>query len=78
MKFARFKAAAIAVPLALVGCGPEPGDPSRQVVPNPYLPPIHQYLLPPMHVAKRLQADMAMIVFSGQSVSAESDAVCRI
>jgi len=38
--------------LALVGCGPAPIDPSRQVGPNPYLPPIHQYLLPPMHIAK--------------------------
>jgi glucose/arabinose dehydrogenase len=52
MKFARFEAATIAVLLALVGCGPAPIDPSRQVGPNPYLPPIHQYLLPPMHVAK--------------------------
>jgi glucose/arabinose dehydrogenase len=52
MKFARFEAAAIAVALALVGCGPAPIDPSRQVGPNPYLPTIHQYLLPPMHVAK--------------------------
>jgi glucose/arabinose dehydrogenase len=38
---------------ALAGCGgPAPIDPSRQVGPNPYLPEIHQYLLPPMHVAK--------------------------
>jgi hypothetical protein len=52
MKFAHFEAAAIAVLLALVGCGPAPIDPSRQVGPNPFLPPIHQYLLPPMHIAK--------------------------
>jgi len=52
MKFARFEAVAIAVLFALVGCGPAPIDPSRQVGPNPYLPPIHQYLLPPMHIAK--------------------------
>jgi glucose/arabinose dehydrogenase len=52
MKFARFETSAIAVALALVGCGPAPIDPSRQVGPSPYLPPIHQYLLPPMHVAK--------------------------
>jgi len=51
MKGALFKTAAIALPLALVACGPAPGDPSRQVGPNPYLPPIDQYLLPPMHVA---------------------------
>jgi hypothetical protein len=39
--------------LALAACGgPAPGDPHRQVGPNPFLPPIHQYLLPPMKVAK--------------------------
>ncbi len=41
--------------LALLGlstCGPEPIDPHRQIGADPYLPPIHQYLLPPMHVAK--------------------------
>ena len=36
----------------LSACGPDPIDPHRQVGPNPYLPPLHQYLLPPMHVAK--------------------------
>jgi glucose/arabinose dehydrogenase len=40
------------VMLSLAGCGPKPIDPRRQVGPDPYLPPIHQYLLPPMHVAK--------------------------
>ncbi len=38
--------------LALAACGPQPGDPRRQLGANPYLPPIHQYLLPPMHLAK--------------------------
>ena len=38
--------------LALAACGPKPGDPRRQLGANPYLPPIHQYLLPPMHLAK--------------------------
>jgi len=38
--------------LALAACGPAPIDPYRQVGPNPYLPDIHQYLLPPMKVAK--------------------------
>ena len=38
--------------LCLAGCGPKPIDPRRQLGPEPYLPPIHQYLLPPMHVAK--------------------------
>lgn len=37
---------------ALAACGPQPGDPQRQIGANPYLPPIHQYLLPPMHVSK--------------------------
>jgi glucose/arabinose dehydrogenase len=36
----------------LSACGPEPIDPHKQIGANPYLPPIHQYLLPPMHVAK--------------------------
>jgi glucose/arabinose dehydrogenase len=38
--------------LSLFSCGPEPIDPHRQIGANPYLPPIHQYLLPPMHVVK--------------------------
>ena len=38
--------------LGLAACGPSPVDPKRQIGPNPYLPPIHQYLMPPMHVAK--------------------------
>jgi hypothetical protein len=37
--------------LALAACGPKPMDPRRQIGPNPYLPPLHQYLMPPMHVA---------------------------
>src|ERR1700722_15653527 len=52
MKYARFQSVAIAAALTLVGCGPAPIDPQRQVGANPYLPPIHEYLLPPMHVAK--------------------------
>ncbi len=35
----------------LAACGPTAIDPKRQIGANPYLPPIHQYLLPPMHVA---------------------------
>jgi len=38
--------------LALAACGPKPIDPRRQIGANPYLPPIHQYLMPPMRVAK--------------------------
>jgi glucose/arabinose dehydrogenase len=52
MKGGYLETAVIIMALALAACGPAPGDPSRQVGPNPYLPPIHQYLLPPMHVAK--------------------------
>jgi glucose/arabinose dehydrogenase len=52
VKSARLLAVATAMLLTMAGCGPAPIDPQRQVGPNPYLPPIHQYLLPPMHVAK--------------------------
>ena len=38
--------------LGLAACGPQPIDPRRQIGPNPYLPEIHQYLLPPMNVPK--------------------------
>jgi glucose/arabinose dehydrogenase len=38
--------------LTMVACGPKPMDPRRQFGRDPYLPPLHQYLLPPMHVAK--------------------------
>lgn len=38
--------------LGLAGCNnQEGGDPSRQIGANPYLPPPHEYLLPPMHLA---------------------------
>ncbi|HEX4742037.1 MAG TPA: sorbosone dehydrogenase family protein [Caulobacteraceae bacterium] len=49
---ARRLALAGAALLALSACGPSPMDPRRQIGANPYLPPIHQYLVPPMHVAK--------------------------
>ncbi len=39
--------------LALAACGgPAPTDPARQVGPNPFLPEIHQYLMPPMQLSK--------------------------
>jgi glucose/arabinose dehydrogenase len=42
-----------ATALSLAACGgPKPIDPHRQIGPNPFLPDIHQYLMPPMHVAK--------------------------
>lgn len=44
--------AAALVLLALSACGPAPMDPQRQYGAHPYLPPLHQYLLPPMHVPK--------------------------
>jgi glucose/arabinose dehydrogenase len=40
--------------LSLFSCGPDPIDPHRQIGADPYLPPIHQYLLPPMHVVKTI------------------------
>jgi glucose/arabinose dehydrogenase len=40
--------------LAVAACGPEPINPKRQVGAHPYLPDIHQYLLPPMHVVKNV------------------------
>jgi glucose/arabinose dehydrogenase len=51
MSSVRLGAAAAVILLVLAACGPTPTDPRRQLGPNPYLPPIHQYLLPPMHVA---------------------------
>ena len=41
-----------AVVTLLAACGPKPMEPSRQVGPNPILPAQHQYLLPPMKLAK--------------------------
>jgi glucose/arabinose dehydrogenase len=40
-----------AAALALSGCGEEPFDTTTQIGPNPKLPPIQEYLLPPMHIA---------------------------
>jgi hypothetical protein len=40
--------------LVLAACGPSPINPKRQVGSHPYLPDIHQYLLPPMHVVKNV------------------------
>jgi hypothetical protein len=40
--------------LLLAACGPSPINPARQIGPHPYLPKIHQYLLPPMHVVKNI------------------------
>jgi glucose/arabinose dehydrogenase len=43
-----------AAAVALASCGPAPIDPKRQIGNHPYLPEMHQYLLPPMHVAKNV------------------------
>jgi glucose/arabinose dehydrogenase len=51
MKRVFFASAAIML-LTLAACGPRPIDPRRQLGHDPYLPPLHQYLLPPMHIAK--------------------------
>jgi glucose/arabinose dehydrogenase len=39
-----------AAAVALASCGPAPINPKRQIGAHPYLPDIHQYLVPPMHV----------------------------
>ncbi|MEP6828777.1 MAG: sorbosone dehydrogenase family protein [Rhizomicrobium sp.] len=36
--------------VGLASCGPAPINPKRQIGAHPYLPDIHQYLVPPMHV----------------------------
>ena len=43
-----------AAAFALTACGPSPINPKRQIGAHPYLPDIHQYLLPPMHVVKNV------------------------
>jgi glucose/arabinose dehydrogenase len=45
---------------ALAACGPAPIDTRRQIGAHPYLPPIHQYLLPPMHVPAHIPWGSAM------------------
>ncbi|MEE7494493.1 PQQ-dependent sugar dehydrogenase [Methylobacterium oryzae CBMB20] len=49
MRRTPFLTAGLLLPLA--ACGPDPIDPQTQVGPNPPLPALHQYLLPPMHVS---------------------------
>ncbi len=36
----------------LTGCNDPGGDPNAEIGPNPKLPDLQQYLLPPMHIAK--------------------------
>jgi glucose/arabinose dehydrogenase len=52
-KLPRVAAVAIGVAgLGLAGCQDTGGDPQRQIGANPVLPAIHQYLLPPIRIAK--------------------------
>jgi glucose/arabinose dehydrogenase len=52
-KLPRVAAVAVAVAgLGLAGCQDTGGDPQRQIGANPVLPAIHQYLLPPIRIAK--------------------------
>jgi glucose/arabinose dehydrogenase len=44
----------------LMACGPSPINPRRQIGAHPYLPDIHQYLLPPMHVVSNIGWGNAM------------------
>jgi glucose/arabinose dehydrogenase len=46
--------------LALAACGPDPINPKRQIGAHPYLPEIHEYLLPPMHVVSNIGWGSAM------------------
>lgn len=52
MKIAR-KTACASLALLAAACGPKANDPHKQIGPHPYLPKIHQYLLPPMAVPRR-------------------------
>jgi glucose/arabinose dehydrogenase len=45
-------AAATIILAALAACGPRPIDPHRQMGHDAYLPPVHRYLIPPIHLAK--------------------------
>jgi glucose/arabinose dehydrogenase len=67
----RLGTATAVILLLLAACGPAPTDPRRQLGPNPHLPPIHQYLLPPMHVASVVEWNGATpTVASGLKVQA--------
>src|SRR5437899_8022595 len=52
-KLPRLAALRVAVAgLALAGCDDHAGDPKVQIGANPVLPPLQQYLMPPMRIAK--------------------------
>src|SRR5256714_15095367 len=49
----RLRAAlACATALTLAACSERPFDVASQIGPNPNLPPLQQYLFPPMHLAR--------------------------
>src|SRR3954467_10789691 len=69
MTKALFRCTAIA--LLLTACGPSPINPKRQVGAHPYLPNIHQYFLPPMHVVKNVGwGDLTPTAAQGLKVAA--------
>src|SRR5258705_8313422 len=52
-KLPRLAALLVAVAgLGLTGCDDHAGDPKMQIGANPVLPPLQQYLMPPMRIAK--------------------------
>src|SRR6478672_3454089 len=53
VKLPRLAALLVAVAgLGLAGCDDHAGDPKMQIGANPVLPPLQQYLMPPMRIAK--------------------------
>jgi glucose/arabinose dehydrogenase len=60
MNFAARMTAPCLLLVSISGCGPDPIDPQRQIGAHPYLPAIHEYLMPPMHVAKVVDWNGAM------------------
>src|SRR5919108_2087388 len=61
-----------ALVLAIAACSDNGGDPEAQVGPNPHLPPLQQYLLPPMHLARVVewQKDEKPTVAQGLQIQA--------
>ncbi|MGU3464412.1 PQQ-dependent sugar dehydrogenase [Methylobacterium sp. C33D] len=70
MRRTHLLAAGLLLPLA--ACGPDPIDPQAQIGPNPPLPELHRYLLPPMHVSSAVgwKAGEAPTVAPGLQVRA--------
>ena len=69
----------LALPLFLAGCGGGGGDPMAQTGPNPTLPAINQYLMPPMHVAGVAPWDGAKpVVAAGLTIDAFADGLKNV